>query len=116
MAGAVTEEARRSYLHVRQTEGSLLAGGVSITGNAKALLQLRTQIDRALGGVDEYPLEEAVYEELHGETFEVFVKKARSRADMEPPRQKTRKAEEEVPWGERVRRTETDEEPPHPPP
>lgn len=108
----MTEEARRSYLHVRQTEGSLLAGGVSITGNAKALLQLRAQIDRALGGVDEYPLEEAVYEELHGEAYEVFVKKARSRADMEPPRPEPEKTEEGPSWAERARKTETGEEPP----
>lgn len=39
------------YLHIRETEGALFPSAVEITGNAKALLQLREQIDRALGSV-----------------------------------------------------------------
>ena len=99
------EPAKTPYLHVRQVEGSLLPSAVEVTGNAKALLQLRTQIDRALKGEGWHPLEDAIYQELHGETYEVFVKRATSREEMEPPRPKPERTEGGLPWAERTRRT-----------
>ncbi|MGH3145567.1 MAG: hypothetical protein ACRDTR_07155, partial [Rubrobacter sp.] len=57
------------YLHVRQTEGSLLPSGLSITGNTKALVQLRKQIDRALEDAEGYPLDDATYRELGGDEY-----------------------------------------------
>jgi hypothetical protein len=38
---AVTEPAKASYLHVREAEAVLFPYAIEITGNAKALLQLR---------------------------------------------------------------------------
>jgi hypothetical protein len=71
------------YLHVQQTEGSLFPYAVEVTGNAKALLQLRQQIDRALKD-QAYPLDDATYRDVYEEEYEVVVKRARSREEMRP--------------------------------
>jgi hypothetical protein len=61
---------------------------VEIVGNAKALLQLRRQIDRALKDDESvYPLDEALYRDNYEEEYGVVVRKAKSRAEMEPPAQ-----------------------------
>ena len=49
------------YLHVWETEGTLFPFAVEIVGNARALLQMRRQIDLALKDIDRYPLDEALY-------------------------------------------------------
>ena len=58
------------YLHVREMEGMLFPFAIEIRGNARALLQLRKQIDRALGGIDTFPFDDTLYRELDGEEFE----------------------------------------------
>jgi hypothetical protein len=74
---AVTDEPSKTpYLHVRETEGELFPFAVEIVGNAKALLQLRAQIDRASKDVTTYPFDETIYRELDGDEFEIVVKKA----------------------------------------
>lgn len=93
------------YLHVRQTKGSLFPFAVEVTGNAKALLQLRQQIDRALKDVAEYPLDDATYCDVYEEEYEAVVKRAKSREEMETPRPKPEKTEEGLPWAERARRS-----------
>ena len=40
------------HLHVRSVDGFLFPEAIAITGNAKGLLQLRRQIDRALAAPD----------------------------------------------------------------
>ena len=61
---------KASYLHVRTVEG-LLGEAPAITGNAKAFLKLRAQIDRALENEDSYTFEEGVYLDMNGFEFEV---------------------------------------------
>ena len=101
-------EAKRPHLHVRSVEGGLLFGhAIAITGNATALLQLRRQIDRALAGPDAaQPFEEAVYDDVYGQPFEVAVKRARSPEEMQEPVPKPTKTPEKLPWMEIVRRQE----------
>lgn len=80
------------YLHIRSVEGLLFADATAITGNARALLQLRAQIDRALanpGGAS--PFEESVYQDVHDQPFEVAVKRARSPEEMQEPGPKPQK-------------------------
>lgn len=93
------------YLRVRRTEGSRFEVTVEIFGNAKALLRLRKQIDRALGGVDAYPFDDALYRELDRDGYEVVVRRARSQEEMREksgsPRSK--KTPEALPWAERTR-------------
>jgi hypothetical protein len=90
------------HLHVRTVEGPL-SEAVTITGNAKALLQLRVQIDRALGDEDSHSFEEGVYEDVNGIPFEVAVKRARSREEMREPVPRPERTAERLPWGERAR-------------
>ena len=59
------------YLHVRSVKGSLFAEAIAFTGNAHALLKLRSQIDWVLEGAESYPFEEGVYNDVHGQPFEV---------------------------------------------
>jgi hypothetical protein len=73
------------YLHVRETEGALFPSAVEIRGNAKALLQLKKQIDRALESIDTHPFDDTLYRELDGDEYEVVVKRAKSREEMRPP-------------------------------
>jgi hypothetical protein len=71
---------------------------VEIVGNAKELLQLRRQIDRALKDQDPYPFDEALYRDTFEDEYEVVVRKARSRAEMQHPRpSKPEKTPERLP-------------------
>jgi transcriptional regulator with XRE-family HTH domain len=79
---AETNPAKTPHLHIRTVEGLLLGEAVAITGGAKALLQLRAQIDRALKDETSHPFEEAVYRDVHGVAFEVAVKWARSEEEL----------------------------------
>ncbi len=88
-------------------EGSLFAEAIAITGNARALLQLRRQIDRVLadqGGA--VPFEEEVYHDVHGQPFEVAVKRARSKEEMWEPGPEPEKTAERLPWAEAARKAE----------
>jgi hypothetical protein len=98
------EKPRRApHLHVRTVDGFLFPLAVAITGNARALLQLRRQIDRALANPDAaFPFEEAVYHDVFGEPFEVAVKRARSPEEMGEPVPRPEKTPEELPWSERA--------------
>jgi hypothetical protein len=105
---AVTEPAKTSYLHVREAEAVLFPFAIEITGNAKALLQLRKQIDRALEGIDEFPFDETIYRELDGDEYEVVVRRAKSREEMRPPVPRVEKTgPERVPWAEAALEQET---------
>ena len=99
---AHTGPARTPYLHVRSVEG-LLGGAIAITGNAKALLKLRAQIDRALGEQTWRPFEEGVYLDLNGVEFEVAIKKARSKQEMREPVSKPERTAERIPWAEKTK-------------
>ena len=104
----VTEKPKPSeipYLHVRETEGQIFAFAVEIRGNRKALLRLRKQIDRALEGIDAFPLDDTLYRELDGDEYEVVVERAKSAEEMRPPVPKVEKAPERLPWAERARKT-----------
>ena len=96
---AVPEPFKTPYLHVRETGGALFPFAVEIVGNAKALLRLRKQIDRALEGIDTFPFDETLYRELDGDEFELVVKKAKSREEMRNPVQKSRETSERPPLG-----------------
>lgn len=98
---AVTEPAKTSYLHVREAEAVLFPHAIEITGNAKALLQLRKQIDRALESIDEFPFDETIYRELDGDEYEVVV-----RREMRPLVPRVEEAPERTPWAEKARRQE----------
>ena len=103
-------ERKRPYLHVRSVDGFLFAEAIAITCNARTLLRLRRQIDRALanpGGA--YPFEEGVYVDVHGQPFEVAVKRARSPEEMQEPMPKPEKTPERLPWAEIARRTAEEE-------
>jgi hypothetical protein len=76
---AEKKPSKTSHLHVRTVEGLLFEEAIAITGNARALLQLRDRIDRTLGNETSHPFEEAVYRDVNGKEFEVAVKKATSR-------------------------------------
>ena len=75
------------YLRFGEVERPIMGPAVEIVGNARALLQLRRQIDRALRD-DEgaYPLDDALYRDNYEDEYEVVVRKARSREEMEPPK------------------------------
>jgi hypothetical protein len=103
---AVTEPAKTSYLHVREAEAVLFPFAIEITGNAKALLQLRKQIDRALEGIDEFPFDETIYRELDGDEYEVVVRRAKGREEMRPPVPRIEESPERTPWAEKARRQE----------
>jgi len=83
----------------------VLDEAVTITGNAKALLKLRAQIDRALRGENSYPSEESVYQDVNGIPFEVAVKKARSRREMRERVPKPERTAERLQWEEKARET-----------
>lgn len=74
----------------------------ALPGNRTALLQLKRQIDRALEGEDSYPFEEEIYRDVRGEPFEVAVKLARRRSEMEEPVPRPGKTPEKLPWAERA--------------
>lgn len=95
-----TEPAKTPHLHVRTVEGALLGDAIAITGNAKALLQLRAQIDRALRNGGSHPFEEGVYQDVNGTPFEVVVKRARSREEMGEPVPRPERTAERLPWAE----------------
>jgi hypothetical protein len=78
-----------------------MGSAVEIVGNARALLQLRAQIDRALKYEDRYDLEDANYRGDHEQEHQVVVGKARSREEMRPPLPpKVEKAPKKTPWAE----------------
>ena len=97
-----TQPAKTPHLHVRSVEGTLMAEAIAITGNVKALLQLRAQIDRALQGEGSHLFEEGVYHEANGTPFEVAVKRASSREEMGEPAPKPERTAEELPWARRA--------------
>lgn len=101
--------AKTPHLHVRSVDGFFSAEAIAITGNAKALLQLRRQIDRALANTGEsVPIEEEIYNDVLGQPVEVAVKRARSPEEMQEPSGSTKpeKTPERLPWAELARRTE----------
>jgi hypothetical protein len=49
------------YLRFCETERPIMGPAVEIVGNAKGLMQLRTQIDRTLKDEDRYNLDDAIY-------------------------------------------------------
>ena len=73
---------KTSYLRFGEAERQIMGPAVEIVGNARGLLQLRRQIDRALKDVDRYPLDEAIYRDEHEEEHEVVVRRAKSREEM----------------------------------
>ena len=95
------------YLRFGETERPIMGPAVEIVGNARALLQLRRQIDRALKDQESYPLDEALYRDNFEDEYEVVVRRARSRAEMEPPKPpRPEEAPERLPWAEVARRQE----------
>ena len=90
-------------LHIRRVN-ALLGEAIAVTGNKAALLKLKRQIDRALEGVEEYPIEDGMYEDVYGEPFQVFVKHARKRSKMEEPGPEPVKSEETW-WSEKAKRS-----------
>jgi hypothetical protein len=100
---AEAKSPKTPHLHVRSVEGLLFEEAIAITGNARALLQLRGQIDRALMNETSHPFDEAVYRDVNGAGFEVAVKKATSREGMREPAPKPRRTAEQLPWGKKVR-------------
>ena len=95
---------RTPHLHVRSVDGFLFGQAVVVTGNATALLRLRAQIDRVLTNPDaSFPYEEAIYHDVYDERFEVVVKLARRRQEMEEPVPGPEKTPEKLPWAELAR-------------
>jgi hypothetical protein len=76
---------KKPHLHIGSVDGLLFPETIAITGNATALLQLRDQIERALAGEEAYALEEDVYQDVNGVPFEVAVKWAKGKEEMEGP-------------------------------
>jgi hypothetical protein len=95
-----TNPANTPHLHVRTVEG-VLGEAIAITGNAKALLQLPAQIDRALRDETSFPFEESVYVDVT--PFEVAVKRARSGEEMQEPAPKPERTTEQLPWATRTK-------------
>ena len=73
----MTEPSKTPYLHVREAEAVLFPFAVEIVGNAKALLRLRKQIDRALEGIDTFPFEDTIYRDVYEEVYEVEMRLSR---------------------------------------
>lgn len=73
------------YLHVREVDGFLFRtrGAIAVTGNARGLLQLRSQIEDALRGRSSNPFTEGIYHDRLDQPFELAVKRARSFGDVE---------------------------------
>jgi hypothetical protein len=103
----LTEPAKTPHLQVRTVEG-LLGEAIAITGKAKALLELRAQIDRALGEETWRPFEEGVYQDVNGIPFEVAINRARSREEMREPGPRPERTAERLPWVE-VAKSEAEE-------
>ena len=101
----MTEPATTPHLLVRSVEG-LLGEAVAITGKASALLQLRAQIDQALGDETWHPFEEDVYQDVNGIPLEVAIKRAKSRAEMREPVPKPERTAERIPWAEKAKAEE----------
>jgi hypothetical protein len=97
---AETRMSKTPHLHVRTVESMLFDEAVGIIGNARALLQLREQIDRALRNETNYPFEEGVYQDANGTPFEVAVKRARSKEETGEPFPKPERTVERLPWAE----------------
>ena len=92
------EPSKTSHLHVRSVDGFLFPEAIAITGNAKALLRLRRQIDRALADRGEkVSIEEEIYNDVRGQPFEVAVKRARSPEEMQEPVPKPERTPERLP-------------------
>lgn len=72
------EPAKTPYLHIRETEGAIFPFAVEVIGNAKGLLQLRAQIDRALKDEERYPLDKGIYRDEYEEEHQVVVRRAKS--------------------------------------
>jgi hypothetical protein len=94
------------YLRFGETERPIMGPALEIVGNAKALLQLRRQIDRALKD-EEYPLDDAIYRDEDGEEYQVVVRRAKSREEMRPPVPRVEEVPEKVPWAELALEQET---------
>jgi hypothetical protein len=92
------------YLRFGEAERPIMGPAVEIVGNAKALLQLRRQIDRALKDEDRYPLDDATYRDEYED--EVVIRRAKSREEMRPPMPERREASEKLPWAEVDRQQE----------
>jgi hypothetical protein len=92
------------YLRFGETKRPIMGPAVEIVGNAKALLQLRRQIDRALKDENRYRLDEAIYRDEYEQEHQVVVRRARSREEMRPPVPRVQEAPEKVPWAEVARR------------
>ena len=98
---------RTPHLHVRSVDGLLFEQAIAVTGNRTALLQLRAQIDRALKNPNaSFPYEETIYHDVHGEPFEVVVKLARRREEMEEPVPRPERTPERLLWAELTRKSE----------
>ena len=95
-----------AYLRFGGTERPIMGPAVEIIGNARALLQLRRQIDRALKDIDRYPLDDTLYRDEDREENQVLVRRARSREEMRPPVPRIKETPDKVPWAEAARRQE----------
>ncbi len=94
------------YLRFGEAERPIMGPAVEIVGNAKALLQLRRQIDRALKDQDSYPLDETLYRDEDEEEHQVVVRRAKSREEMRPPAPKGKESPDRLPWAEATRTRE----------
>ncbi len=90
------------YLRFDEFERPIMGPAVEIVGNAKGLLSLRRQIDRALKDEDRYPLDDAIYRDEHEEEYQVIVRWARSHEEMRPPLPRVEKVPKRAPWAERA--------------
>jgi hypothetical protein len=100
------------YLRFGEVETPIMGPAVEIVGNAKGLLQLRKQIDRALKDQDAYPLDDALYRDNFEDEYGVAVRKARSRVEMEPSKlPRPEEASERPPWAEVARGQEESRKP-----
>jgi hypothetical protein len=88
------------YLRFGETERPIMGPAVEIVGNARGLLRLRRQIDRALKDEDRYPLDDAIYRDEDGEEYQVVVRRAKCREEMRPPVPRVEKSPGRVPWVE----------------
>ena len=95
------EPPKTPYLRFGEVERPIMGPAVEIVGNARGLLQLRAQIDRALKNQDSYPLDDVLYRDNFEDEYEVVVRKARSRAEMEPSKPpRPEEAPDRLPWAE----------------
>ena len=89
------------YLRFGEAELPIVGPAVEIIGNARALLQLRRQVDRALRDDNSWrPLDEGIYHDEDGEEYQVVVRRAKSRKEMRPAVSTVEKAPEGAPWAE----------------